>query len=261
MPSIAVEAAAMRLGVAALLVAAGASAPGLRTWPHAAALRAMGVVGGVVALAVSLAVRWHAAGQGPFLTLYEVVVSNAFSVGLVFGIAAWRDRRVETCAWPVLGVLALLGLWATVLPRDVAPLPPTFDSPWLWAHVVSGKLFLALALVAAAAGVGQLRRGDDAVRDAILWRYASLALVCDTAMLLAGTLWARSAWGRYWNWDPVETWALVTWLALAALLHARGAFRLSPRAAGVWMVATWILAVLTFLGVPFLSHVPHKGVF
>lgn len=251
----------MRFGVAAYLVAAAMSAPGLRLWRHAAALRLLGVGTGIAALGISLALRWSAAGQGPFLTLYEVLVSNLFSIGLVFGIAAWRDAAVRAGAWPVLMVLSALGIWATGLPREVVPLPPTFGSPWLWAHVISGKLFLALSLVAAAAGARNVMHGTDAAREGVLWRYAGLALACDSAMLLAGALWARNAWGHYWNWDPVETWALITWLSLAALLHARSAMRLPPRIAGALMVAVWLLAVVTFLGVPFLSHAPHKGVF
>lgn len=255
------EAVWLRVGVAAYLVATASALPGIRRWRHARLLVVLGVITGVTTLALSLGLRWAAAGQGPFLTLYEVVASNLFSIGLVFAAAMRASPVARESAAPVLVVLSVLGVWAVTLPRDVVPLPPTFDSPWLWLHVLSGKVFLGLCLVAAAVGVRLAGHGSDERLREALWRFAGLALAFDAAMLLAGALWARSAWGRYWNWDPVETWALITFLALAALMHARSAVRLQPWVAGAWMAGIFVLALLTFLGVPFLSHAPHKGVF
>ncbi|MFO1318589.1 MAG: cytochrome c biogenesis protein CcsA [Burkholderiales bacterium] len=255
------EAVWLRLGVAAYLVATLVALPGLRRGRHAATLGHLGVGTGVLALALSLGLRWVEAGQGPFLTLYEVVASNLFSVGLVYGFARRQSPEVRDGALPVLVVLSVLGVWAVTLPREIVPLPPTFDSPWLWLHVLTGKLFLGTCLIAASLGLGEVCGPADARRRSAMWRFGGLALACDAGMLLAGSLWARSAWGRYWHWDPVETWALVTFLALAALMHARTALRSRPSVAGALMGGIFVLALLTFLGVPFFSHAPHKGVF
>jgi ABC-type transport system involved in cytochrome c biogenesis permease subunit len=88
----------------------------------------------------------------------------------------------------------------------------------------------------------------------------SAAFVFDSFMLLAGAVWAHDAWGRYWSWDPLETWSLLTWLGLAILLHLRLTVRL-PLAVGWSMAfAVLVIAFLTFFGVPFVSMAPHKGV-
>jgi ABC-type transport system involved in cytochrome c biogenesis permease subunit len=78
-------------------------------------------------------------------------------------------------------------------------------------------------------------------------------------MLIVGAVWAQDAWGRYWAWDPLETWAFATWLALALVLHARATFRPAPRWHGAMLIAVFVLAFLTFFGVPFISTAPHKG--
>ena len=80
-------------------------------------------------------------------------------------------------------------------------------------------------------------------------------------MLVAGAVWAYSAWGRYWAWDSLETWTFATWLAMALLLHLRVTYRRLPAVAGqLAVLGLFALAVLTFLGVPFISVAPHKGV-
>ena len=153
---------------------------------------------------------------------------------------------------------------------NAVPLPATFDNPWLWLHVLSGKLFLGLCMLAAAtAGLLLISRGDgfeapvpkQDERDQAVWLTLSLAFVCHSFMLIAGAIWAHSAWGRYWAWDSLETWTFVTWLSIALLLHARVTFRRMPATVG-WsaVVGIFALAILTFLGVPFVSIAPHKGV-
>jgi ABC-type transport system involved in cytochrome c biogenesis permease subunit len=85
------------------------------------------------------------------------------------------------------------------------------------------------------------------------------ALVFHSLMLIAGAVWAQDAWGRFWAWDPLETWAFVTWLALAAAVHARLTWRIGPRSGALLIAAVFVIAFLTFFGVPFVSLAPHKG--
>jgi ABC-type transport system involved in cytochrome c biogenesis permease subunit len=85
------------------------------------------------------------------------------------------------------------------------------------------------------------------------------ALVFESLMLIAGAVWAQDAWGRFWAWDPLETWAFVTWIALSAAVHARLSWQLGPRAGALMIVAVFVIAFLTFFGVPFVSLAPHKG--
>ena len=95
--------------------------------------------------------------------------------------------------------------------------------------------------------------------DELAHRFAAYAFVFDTLMLIVGAAWAQDAWGRYWAWDPLETWAFLTWLALAAALHARATLRPAPVRFGVHLAIVFALAFLTFFGVPFISTVPHQG--
>jgi hypothetical protein len=229
------------------------------------------VVATVVAcLSATIAIRWLREAQGPFLTLYDVLLSNLFSLSLVFVITAGLVSALRASAGLVLLFLVFLGAWALAVDPNAVPLPATFDNPWLWLHVLSGKLFLGLSMLAAAtAGLLLIGRGgglepsmpEHNDRDQAVWLTLSLAFVCHSFMLIAGAIWAHSAWGRYWAWDSLETWTFVTWLSIALLLHARVTFRRMPAFVG-WsaVVGIFALAILTFLGVPFVSVAPHKGV-
>ena len=104
-----------------------------------------------------------------------------------------------------------------------------------------------------------LRLPADGRLDELAYRCMALGFIFETLMLIAGAIWAQDAWGRYWAWDPLETWAFVTWLTLAFALHARATSRLSPRAASWLVIAVFVIAFLTFFGVPFVSTSPHKG--
>jgi ABC-type transport system involved in cytochrome c biogenesis permease subunit len=229
-------------------------------FPTAIALTAMG-----------LATRWWTSGQGPFLTLYEILLSNLFSLGLIFWLAGRLVPAAREAAPFVLVLLGLLAFWTWFLPTEITPLPPTFDNPWLWVHVLSGKLFLGTYLVATGLAVTLLVRQmisraqggenpEPGVLDQEIWRFAALAFVFESLMLVAGAAWAHDAWGRYWGWDPLETSAFITWFALAVLLHARLAIRISLPLQWMSVCLVFVLAFLTFFGVPFLSLAPHKGI-
>lgn len=220
---------------------------------------------------LSLGVRWSALGHGPFTTMHEILSSNLWSLSLVFVIAWCVVREVRSTLPLAMPVLLTLLLWLLMADARPGHMPPTYDTPLLYLHTVVGKLFLGLLLVAVALGaVPLLRRtawgtqrcaGLPADRrfDELAHRFAAYAFVFDTLMLIVGAVWAQDAWGRYWAWDPLETWAFVTWVALGMALHARASVRFSPALFGACLVGVFALAFLTFFGVPFISTAPHKG--
>ncbi len=224
------------------------------------------IAGAVLAAALalhtgSLALRWQAAGHGPFTTMHEILSSNLWSLSLVFVLAWWALAEVRAARAAAAPVLLLLGAWLLAADPGPGHMPPTYATPLLYVHTLVGKLFLGLLLVAVALGLApRLRGGLDARRfDALAYRFAAAAFVFETLMLIVGAVWAQDAWGRYWGWDPLESWAFATWLALAAALHASAALRPTPAMFGLWLAGVFVIAFLTFFGVPFVSTAPHKG--
>ena len=235
--------------------------------PHAG----IALLGAITLHTLALALRWRAHGHGPFTTMHEILSSNLWSLGLVFALAWWTLREVRAAVWAAAPVLAVLALWLMLADARPGHLPPTYATPLLYLHTLVGKLFLGLLLVATAlGGVPALRRSawgaqhlagwpNDEQFDQLAYRFAAFAFVFETLMLIVGAVWAQDAWGRYWAWDPLESWAFVTWLALAAALHARTTLRPSAAVQGLILAGVFAIAFVTFFGVPFISTAPHKG--
>ncbi|MBK8324911.1 MAG: cytochrome c biogenesis protein CcsA [Betaproteobacteria bacterium] len=229
------------------------------------------LAGGLVAHTASLALRWDRVGHGPFISMFEVLSSNVWSLTLVFLAAYLRVRAVRPAAAVALPFIFVLMAWMLVTHPDDGHFPATYRTLWLYAHVGFGKVFLGSLLVAAAVGVlmvsgppgaRALRAGgiaDEVRAEHLALRFLALAFVFESLMLVTGAIWAQDAWGRYWAWDPLETWSFLTWLALAALLHARFTLRLAPRATAIAIAGVFVLAILTFFGLPFVSTALHKG--
>ena len=226
---------------------------------------------GVTALGISIAIRWIGVGYGPFLTLYEILLSNLFSLGLIYTLVYWRVSAVRAGALAVVPILTLLAIWIVFVPSTPSRLPATYDNILLWIHVGLGKLFLGSCLVAVGMAcvlllrlnrfVPDIKLPAMEVADNLVWRFMSVAFVFHTLMLISGAVWAQDAWGRYWGWDPLETWTFITWLVLGIALHIRVAYKISPQTGWLMSMVVFGLAFLTFFGVPFVSVAPHKGVF
>ena len=244
------------------------AALGGRRWQR---LAGTAMVAALALHTLSLALRWQAHGHGPFTTMHEILSSNLWSLALVLAVAAAALREVRGAMLAAAPVLAVLALWMLLADASPGHLPATYATPLLYLHTLVGKLFLGLLLVAVALGaVPGLRRAGWGARlfaraapdrrlDELAYRFAAAAFVFETLMLIVGAVWAQDAWGRYWAWDPLESWAFVTWVALAAALHARATLRPAPARFGLWLAAVFVIAFLTFFGVPFISTAPHKG--
>lgn len=231
----------------------------------------LALAGALALHTLALAMRWSAHGHGPFTTMHEILSSSLWSLALVFALAWWGLRELRAAWSTAVPVLLVLALWLLLADAGRGHLPATYATPLLYLHALLGKLYLGLLLVAMALGAVPLLRltawgarhfadaAADGVLDELAHRFAAFALVFDSLMLIVGAAWAQDAWGRYWAWDPLETWAFASWLALVGTLHARATLRPTPARHGAWLLLAFALAFLTFFGVPFLSTAPHKG--
>jgi cytochrome c-type biogenesis protein CcsB len=226
---------------------------------------------GLVLHSVSLGLRWGRLGHGPFITLFEILSSNLWSLTLVFGIAYWRFPAIRTTAAVVMPVLFVLMGWLMLASPEEGHFPPTYRTPWLFIHVGLSKVFLGTVLVAVGMATTILLRSrglaverlsrlpaNDRLDD-LAYRFMALGLIFESLMLITGAIWAQDAWGRYWAWDPLETWSFITWIIVAFALHLRVTLKPSP-VRGAWMIiAVFCMAFLTFFGVPFVSTAAHQG--
>jgi cytochrome c-type biogenesis protein CcsB len=192
---------------------------------------------GFLLLLVAVVLRGISANRVPWGNMYEFSITGAlaFSAAYLFGLKKYKIRFLGL---PVaIAVLLTLGTAVTLLYRPSAPLVPALKSPWLVIHVstaiISGGVFLLANCIAGTylildryeqKGVRPnwaLKLPTLEVLDNLSYRLVALVFPLWSFSVIAGAIWAEAAWGRYWGWDPKETWAFITWVAYAAYLHAR----------------------------------------
>jgi cytochrome c-type biogenesis protein CcsB len=196
-------------------------------------------------LVAAVVARGLAAGRLPWGNMYEFSVMAATAVLGVWLFLLARGRRLQFLGLFIsFVVLMTLGVAVTLLYTEAAQLVPALKSYWLGIHVTAAiiasgvftvgaaltVLYLAVDHVERRVAAGQepgrwqflARRMPDAVTlDRNAYRTFAFAFPLWTFAVIAGAIWAENAWGRYWGWDPKETWAFITWVFFAAYLHAR----------------------------------------
>ncbi len=226
-----------------------------RWWGRAA----VGVtVLGALAHAGTLVARGLAAHRVPWGNMYEFVLAICL-VGVITWLVLllrWKDAR-HLGLLVTLALVMLLGFAGARLYAAAAPLVPALNSYWLKIHVTavsigSGILmigFIAALLTLLRHGYESGRRGfpfaltarlPGVVRlERMTFRLHTVGFPIFTFAVIAGAIWAEAAWGRYWGWDPKETWSFITWVVYAGYLHARATPSVK-RTVATWLaVAGW----------------------
>ena len=233
---------------------------------HWSGRAATGVVAlSLCALTALLGARGLAAGHWPLTTRYEFALCFVWSILGAYLIveATWRNRGGGLF---VMAVALLLATYALVRPLDeqaVRPLLPALRSGWLQVHVLSAAVGYGAFGVAAGLAAMQLVRPASGGRpgfpssetgEGAMERAVRLGLPWLTLSILAGAIWAQNAWGRYWGWDPKESWALVTWLWFLMVLHVprSGARGWGGRRLAWLVLAGFGIVCFTFAGLPWL---------
>ncbi len=214
---------------------------------------------------VGLGLRWAISGHAPWSNGYEAIVF----IGWVTMIAGFAFAKKNQVVLAGAAVLAALMLWVTemnLMDPEITPLVPVLKSYWLMIHVaiITGSYgFLGLACILGLINLKlyllQSEKSAALVKLNIqeITYIAEMTMTVGLYMLTIGTflggVWANESWGRYWGWDPKETWALVSVLVYAVILH----FRMIPGLQGRFLfnaLAFWGYSAIlfTFFGVNFM---------
>ena len=221
---------------------------------------------GAIAQSIYMAVRWFLAGRAPFSNMFESMVLFAWAVVVVY--LALRVRRQIPVLGAATAALAVLTLaYASTYETKIQPLMPALRSNWLTVHVFMCFLGYGGFAVAALASVGYLiaaRSGSKtrpeiaAAFDATTAKTIAFGFLFLTAGIMTGAVWANSAWGTYWSWDPKETWSLITWFIYAVFLHCRFMRGWKGKRAAWVSVIGFASVIFTYYGVNFLLSGLHS---
>ena len=228
-------------------------------------------------LLVGVVLRGVWAGRAPWGNMYEFSISAALGVLGVFLVLSIRRDLRWLGLFVVIPTLLWLGLAVTVLYTEAAQLVPALKSYWLVIHVAAAIIcFGAFTLAAATAGLS-LARGRAERRqgttEVVGWtsrmptserlqvltnRVVAFSFPLWTFAVVAGAIWAENAWGRYWGWDPKETWAFITWVIFAAYLHARSTAGWRGNRASWIAIAGWVSFLINYFGVNIFVNSLHS---
>ncbi|MEE4264092.1 MAG: c-type cytochrome biogenesis protein CcsB [Desulfobacteraceae bacterium] len=237
-------------------------------------------VSGVACNTAGIILRWVESyqlgfGRAPLSNLYESLVFFAFTIAALYLIIEQRyhNRTIGAFAVP----LAFLSMaYASLSPNisdQIQPLLPALKSNWLIAHVVT--CFIGYGAFAVAFGISLmylLKNGSSGgkhrslspfpeakVLDELTYRMIMLGFLFLSIGIITGAVWANSAWGRYWGWDPKETWSLITWFVYATLLHARVMRSWHGKRIAVLSIVGFAAVLFTYFGVNLLPGLHSYG--
>ncbi len=225
---------------------------------------------------LSLVARGMAADPNrvPWGNMYEFTLSGTFVVAAVFLVTRRRLGLDWAAPLVVAIVLTLLMVAVIWLYDPVAPLTEALDSYWLVIHVVSAVIATGTFTLGGLCSVLYLvkeRRPDTRVGflsrvpqpqalDRASYRLHAFAFpVWTFAVLITGPIWAHQAWSSYWNWDPKEVWAFITWVVYAAYLHARATAGWRGRNAAYLALLGMLTLWFNFIGINYFSTSTQHG--
>ncbi|MEW6660439.1 MAG: c-type cytochrome biogenesis protein CcsB [Thermodesulfobacteriota bacterium] len=205
--------------------------------------------------------------QAPMSNFYESLVFFAWCLPFL-AILTWRRDLHDYLGTVVALGACLLLAYASLGGVDsrIKPLMPALKSNWLLIHVVTcflGYAAFTLGFGVAILYLAQERRSRPSLPprsqlDRLLYQTTIIGFLLLTLGILTGAVWAEQAWGRYWSWDPKETWSLITWLIYATLLHARLVKGWQGRRIAWLGVLGFVAVLFTYLGVSFLLPGLHS---
>lgn len=215
---------------------------------------------------------WKIVGHGPYIARFEVLSSHAWAVLALFMLSTRFLPRIKSASIVVFPITFLMIAVGLFIEPQAKLLPPTLKSVWLVLHVIFYKISLFTLLVALAfslffilrkrTGIAWLQRlPEPEIMDILAFRFAGFSFTFWGIAMVAGSIWAYQSWGRFWGWDPVETWSLMTWISFGIYLHLRRFFGWSGERAAYLYLICFVLSIVSLLFTPLIGSSIHAEYF
>lgn len=208
-------------------------------------------------------------GHAPLSNMYESLVFFAWTIIVIYLVIerSYGHRIIGAFATPIAFLAMAYASLSPNISDRIQPLIPALKSNWLIAHVIT--CFLGYAAFAIAFGIslmyllkqretsedksGLLAHFPDAdILEELTHQLIMFGFLFLSIGIITGAVWANSAWGSYWSWDPKETWSLITWFIYATLLHARMMRGWHGRRIAYLSIIGFVAVMFTYFGVNLL---------
>ena len=230
---------------------------------------------GFSAQTLAIILRWVKSyemgmGHAPFSNLYESLIFFAWTLMFLYLILEWRtkNRTVGAFVTPLAFLAMAYASFSPNINSQIQPLIPALKSNWLISHVIT--CFFGYAAFALSFGVSimyLLKRLDSEDKNNLFLKLIPSTTILDdlnyqmivigflmlTLGIITGSVWAHSAWGTYWSWDPKETWSLITWLVYASVIHTRLVKGWTGKKIAILSIVGFACVLFTYFGVNYLS--------
>lgn len=219
----------------------------------------------------AIAARWAETGHMPVMYTYENTLLGSWFMMLTYIVLRYAFPPSRPFGAAVIP-LALLVLGNGIQSgAELAPLAPPFKSNWLYVHVLFAWFAFGSYVTAFAAGGMYLLKSRSSkgilgrlpelkLLDELSLRLILFGFFSEAIMIGSGAIWAHGLWGRYWAWDPVETWSLVSWLTYGLNIHMRVTLGWRGKRAAWLAVVSLFGVIFLFFGLGYMSDV-HTSIF
>ncbi len=235
---------------------------------------------GVVGNTAGIIMRWVESyslgiGHAPLSNLYESLIFFSWTIAVLYLIIEkqYENRIIGAFISPIAFLAMAYASLSPNISDRIQPLIPALKSNWLIAHVIA--CFVGYAAFAVAFGVSWMylfKQRDTEGESKLLAHFPGADILDDLTHqlimfgflflsigIITGAVWANSAWGRYWGWDPKETWSLITWFVYATLLHARMMRGWHGKRIAYLSILGFMAVLFTYFGVNLLPGLHSYG--
>ena len=221
---------------------------------------------------VNIIIRYIEGGHIPVTNMHEATSFFSWCILILFFFHEFRYKLGLLSSF-IMPIVFVFMLSAAIFPREIKVLSPALQSYWFGIHVIFA--FLGDAAFAMACGIGIMYLIQERyvksknlsklfmklpslqTLDEINYHLITLGFPLLTLAMITGVIWANSAWGSYWRWDPKEVWSLITWLIYALVLHLRLTVGWRGKKAAILSIVGFVIVIFAFFGVTLILEGRH----
>ena len=225
---------------------------------------------GLLFHSAALGIRWVHTGHPPYTQRYEIFTSSVWMVVVLFLAAGWKQPKLRLTGVAVMPISLLIMAVALTSNPAVRSLPIALKGVWFHLHATANAFTGGATILAVGASflylLKEKRQGNEFYRkvpslealDEYSYKFAAFGVIFWGVTIMSGSLWANQAWGRYWGWDPVETWSLITCLIFGLYLHLRYFYHWRGRKAAFMLTVCFVMSVFALFILPFVVESLHS---